>query len=43
MLKREAVREELAMKSPLLFNVVYWFIRVVAPIGVDRVCCELNK
>lgn len=43
-LKREAVREELAMKSPLLFNVVYWFIRVVAPIGVLIVfVAELNK
>lgn len=43
-LKREAVREELAMKSPLLFNVVYWLIRVVAPIGVLIVfVAELSK
>jgi NSS family neurotransmitter:Na+ symporter len=43
-LKREAVREELAIKSPLLFNVVYWLIRVVAPIGVLIVfVAELSK
>ncbi|WNF47810.1 sodium-dependent transporter [Pseudomonas sp. SG20056] len=43
-LKRKAVREELAMKSPLLFNVVYWLIRVVAPIGVLIVfVAELSK
>ena len=43
-LKREAVREELAMKSPLLFSVVSWLIRVVAPIGVLIVfVAELSK
>jgi len=43
-LKREVVRDELAMKSPLLFSVVYWLIRVVAPIGVLIVfVAELSK
>jgi NSS family neurotransmitter:Na+ symporter len=32
------------MKSPLLFSVVYWLIRVVAPIGVLIVfIAELSK
>ncbi len=33
-LKRETVREELALRSPLLFTAVYWLMRVVAPLGV---------
>ncbi|MNE15173.1 Sodium:neurotransmitter symporter family protein [compost metagenome] len=33
-LKREAVREELAINNPLLFGLVYWLIRVVAPLGI---------
>ncbi len=33
-LKREAVRKELAMKNPLLFSLVYWLVRLVAPLGV---------
>ncbi|MBS7690497.1 sodium-dependent transporter [Pseudomonas lalucatii] len=43
-LSREAVREELAAKSPLLFNLALWLIRVVAPIGVLVVfVAELSK
>ncbi|QLC73710.1 sodium-dependent transporter [Pseudomonas sp. LPB0260] len=43
-LSREAVREELAIKSPLLFNLAYWLIRVVAPVGVLVVfVAELSK
>ena len=33
-LKRDTVREELAMKNPLLFSLVYWLVRLVAPLGV---------
>jgi len=33
-LKREVVREELAIKSPLLFGLLYWLMRVVAPLGI---------
>lgn len=41
---RVAVREELAIKSPLLFNLALWLIRVVAPIGVLIVfIAELSK
>nr|WP_298137354.1 sodium-dependent transporter [uncultured Pseudomonas sp.] len=43
-LKRDAVREELAMKSPLLFGLVYWLVRLVAPLGVLIVfIAELTK
>ena len=43
-LKREAVREELAIKHPLLFGLVYWLIRVVAPLGILIVfVAELTK
>ncbi|WP_369959995.1 sodium-dependent transporter [Pseudomonas benzenivorans] len=43
-LSREALREELAAKSPLLFNLALWLIRVVAPIGVLVVfVAELSK
>ena len=43
-LSRAAVREELAISSPLLFNLALWLIRVVAPIGVLIVfIAELSK
>ncbi|MFI8745285.1 sodium-dependent transporter [Pseudomonas sp. NPDC077186] len=43
-LSRDAVREELAISSPLLFNLALWLIRVVAPIGVLIVfVAELSK
>lgn len=43
-LKREAVREELAINNPLLFGLVYWLIRVVAPLGILIVfVAELTK
>jgi SNF family Na+-dependent transporter len=43
-LRREAVREELAIDSPLLFGVIYWLIRVVAPLGILIVfVAELTK
>lgn len=43
-LGREAVREELAMHYPRLFAVVFWLIRVVAPLGVLIVfVAELSK
>ena len=43
-LSRDAVREELAISSPLLFNLALWLIRVVAPIGVLIVfIAELSK
>ncbi|VXC78805.1 Transporter [Pseudomonas sp. 8Z] len=34
MLGREAVRDELAMRSPHLFKLTLWLMRVVAPVGV---------
>ncbi|CAE6898508.1 Transporter [Pseudomonas marincola] len=41
---REAVRDELSISSPVLFNVALWLIRVVAPIGVLIVfVAELTK
>ncbi|WP_417662877.1 sodium-dependent transporter [Pseudomonas sp.] len=41
---RETVRDELSIKSPLLFNIALWLIRVVAPIGVLIVfVAELTK
>lgn len=41
---RESVRDELSIKSPLLFNLVYWLVRVVAPVGVLIVfIAELSK
>jgi NSS family neurotransmitter:Na+ symporter len=43
-LKREVVRDELAIGHPLLFGLVYWLVRVVAPIGVLIVfVAELTK
>jgi NSS family neurotransmitter:Na+ symporter len=43
-MNREAVRDELAIKSPLLFNLLYWLVRVVAPVGVLIVfIAELSK
>lgn len=43
-LSRDSVRDELAIKSPLLFNLALWLIRVVAPIGVLIVfIAELSK
>jgi NSS family neurotransmitter:Na+ symporter len=43
-LKREVVRDELAIGHPLLFGLVYWLVRVVAPIGVLIVfVAELSK
>jgi NSS family neurotransmitter:Na+ symporter len=43
-LGRDAVREELAFRSPVLFSLVYWLMRVVAPIGVLVVfVAELTK
>jgi SNF family Na+-dependent transporter len=43
-LRREVVREELAIDSPLLFGVVYWLIRVVGPLGILIVfVAELTK
>lgn len=33
-LQRETVRDELALRSPKLFGLVYWLMRVVAPLGV---------
>ncbi|MDP3976851.1 MAG: sodium-dependent transporter [Pseudomonas sp.] len=43
-LRREAVREELAIDNPLLFGLVYWLIRVVAPLGIVVVfVAELMK
>jgi SNF family Na+-dependent transporter len=43
-LRREVVREELAIDSPLLFGVVYWLVRVVAPLGILIVfVAELTK
>lgn len=43
-LKREAVREELAIRYPRLFGLLYWLIRVVAPLGVLVVfVAELSK
>ncbi|NQD97018.1 sodium-dependent transporter, partial [Pseudomonas sp. CrR25] len=43
-LGREAVREELAMRSPVLFNLALWLVRLVAPIGVLIVfVAELSK
>ncbi|WP_339516271.1 sodium-dependent transporter [Pseudomonas sp. RL_15y_Pfl2_60] len=41
---RDSVRDELSIKSPLLFNIALWLIRVVAPIGVLIVfVAELTK
>lgn len=43
-MNREAVRDELAIKNPLLFNLLYWLVRVVAPVGVLIVfIAELSK
>jgi len=43
-LSRDAVREELSIRSPLLFNLALWLIRIVAPIGVLIVfIAELSK
>lgn len=43
-LSRDAVRDELSIRSPLLFNLALWLIRVVAPIGVLIVfIAELSK
>ncbi|WP_421682123.1 sodium-dependent transporter [Stutzerimonas urumqiensis] len=33
-LTRDTVRDELNMRSPLAFTLVYWSMRVVAPVGV---------
>lgn len=33
-LKRETVRDELAIRNPLVFALVYWLMRVVAPVCV---------
>jgi NSS family neurotransmitter:Na+ symporter len=43
-MNREAVRDELAINNPLLFNLLYWLVRVVAPVGVLIVfIAELSK
>lgn len=33
-LGRKAFREEMAIRSPLVFNIILWLVRVVAPVGV---------
>ncbi|ARU87350.1 sodium-dependent transporter [Pseudomonas sp. M30-35] len=43
-MSRDSVRDELSIKSPLLFNIALWLIRVVAPVGVLIVfVAELTK
>ncbi|MEX6504225.1 sodium-dependent transporter [Pseudomonas zhanjiangensis] len=43
-LGREAVRDELSMRYPRLFTLVFWLIRIVAPLGVLIVfVAELTK